>query len=146
MKSWRIRKDRDARKEWRQEEKGATEDDMVGWHHWLIGHGFEQIQETAQDREAWHVAVHVVTESQTWQSDWTSIATHVNHDFADPQMPGKGTMWGACLCVWVHSLRSMSVRLLMLLLVEVVCPFSFVFSAPLDEYTLSSHAPLWLGM
>ena len=32
----------DAGKEWRQEEKGTTEDEMVGWHHWLNGHEFEQ--------------------------------------------------------------------------------------------------------
>ena len=37
-----IRKDPDAGKEWRQEEKGTTEDEMVGWHHWLDGHEFEQ--------------------------------------------------------------------------------------------------------
>ena len=37
-----IRKDPDAGKDWRQEEKGTTEDEMVGWHHWLSGHQFEQ--------------------------------------------------------------------------------------------------------
>ena len=36
-----ISKDCDARKDWGQEEKGMTEDEMVGWHHWLNGHGFE---------------------------------------------------------------------------------------------------------
>ena len=41
-KSWLIRKDPDAGKDWRQEEKGMTEDEMVGWHHWLDGHEFEQ--------------------------------------------------------------------------------------------------------
>ena len=41
-KSWLIGKDPDAGKEWRQEEKGMTEDEMVGWHHWLYGHEFEQ--------------------------------------------------------------------------------------------------------
>ena len=41
-KNWLIGKDRDAGKDWRQEEKGMTEDEMVGWHHWLNGHGFEQ--------------------------------------------------------------------------------------------------------
>ena len=35
-------KDSDAGKDWRQEEKGTTEDEMVGWHHWLNGHEFEQ--------------------------------------------------------------------------------------------------------
>ena len=40
VKSWLIWKDLDAGKDWRQEEKGTTEDEMVGWHHWLDGHGF----------------------------------------------------------------------------------------------------------
>ena len=39
-KSWLIGKDPDAGKDWRQEEKGTTEDEMVGWHHWLNGHKF----------------------------------------------------------------------------------------------------------
>ena len=39
-KSWLIGKDPDAGKDWGQEEKGTTEDEMVGWHHWLNGHGF----------------------------------------------------------------------------------------------------------
>ena len=41
VKSWLIRKDSDARKDWGQEEKGMTEDEMVGWHHWLDGCEFE---------------------------------------------------------------------------------------------------------
>ena len=41
-KSWLIGKDPDAGKDWRQEEKGTTEDKMVGWHHWLNGHESEQ--------------------------------------------------------------------------------------------------------
>ena len=39
-KNWLIGKDPDAGKDWRQEEKGMTENEMVGWHHWLDGHGF----------------------------------------------------------------------------------------------------------
>ena len=42
MKNWLIGKDADAGKDWRQQEKGMTEDEMVGWHHWLSGHEFEQ--------------------------------------------------------------------------------------------------------
>ena len=41
VKSWLIGKDRDAGKDWRQEEKGTTEDEMVGWHHQLNGHESE---------------------------------------------------------------------------------------------------------
>ena len=40
LKSWLIWKDPDAGKDWGQEEKGMIEDEMVGWHHWLNGHGF----------------------------------------------------------------------------------------------------------
>ena len=42
VKSWLTRKDPGAGKDWRQEEKGMTEDEMIGWHHWLNGHEFEQ--------------------------------------------------------------------------------------------------------
>ena len=41
-KNWLIGKDPEAGKDWRQEEKGTTEDEMVGWHHWLDGHEFDQ--------------------------------------------------------------------------------------------------------
>ena len=39
--NWFIWKDPDAGKDWMQEKKGTTEDEMVGWHHWLNGHEFE---------------------------------------------------------------------------------------------------------
>ena len=42
VKNWLIGKDPDAGKDWKQEEKGMAEDEMVGWHHWLSGHEFEQ--------------------------------------------------------------------------------------------------------
>ena len=41
-KRWLIGKDPNAGKDWGQEEKGVTEDELVGWHHWLDGHEFEQ--------------------------------------------------------------------------------------------------------
>ena len=40
--NWLIGKHPDAGKDWRQEEKGMTEDEMAGWHYWLNGHEFEQ--------------------------------------------------------------------------------------------------------
>ena len=66
-----IWKDPDTGKDWRREEKGMTEDEMVGWHHRLNRHEFEQ--EMVKDREAWSAAVHVVPKSWTWLSDWTTI-------------------------------------------------------------------------
>ena len=64
MKSQLIGKDPDAGKDGGQEEKGVTEDEMVGWHHRLNRHEFEQVWGAAMDREAWCV-VHEVTKSQT---------------------------------------------------------------------------------
>ena len=70
-KSWLIAKDPDAGKDWGQEEKGTTEDEMVGWHHWLNEHG--GLQELVMDREAWHAIVHGVAKSWTQLSDWTKL-------------------------------------------------------------------------
>ena len=68
VKNWLVGKDPDAGKDWRQV-KGMTEDEMVGWHHQLNGHEFEQ---APGDREAWHAAVHGVANSQTRLSNWTT--------------------------------------------------------------------------
>ena len=71
-KSWLIGKVPDVGKDWGQEEKGATEDEMFGWHNRLNGNEFEQIQEIVINREAWCTAVPGVTKSGTWLSDWTT--------------------------------------------------------------------------
>ena len=68
-KSWLIWKDPDAGNDWKQEEKGMTEDKMVGWHHWLDEREFELLQELVMDREAWHAAVHGVAKSRSRLSD-----------------------------------------------------------------------------
>jgi len=83
-KSWLIWKDPDAGKDWGQE-KGTTEDEMVGWHHRLKGHGFGWTSGVGDGqgglaccgswglREAWHAVVHGVSKSWTWLSDWTEL-------------------------------------------------------------------------
>ena len=66
-----IGKDPYAGKDWGQEEKGTTEDEMAGWQHWLNGHKLSKLQEIVKGREAWYAVAHGVAKSQTWLSDWT---------------------------------------------------------------------------
>ena len=63
-KSWLIGKDPDAGKDWRQKEKRAVEDEMVGWHHWLMDMNLSKLQEMVKDRGAWHAEVHGVTKTE----------------------------------------------------------------------------------
>ena len=72
LKKWLIRKDPDAGKDWRQEEKGTTEDEIVGWHHDSMDMNLSKLWEMVKDREAWHAAIHGVTKNWTWLSGWTT--------------------------------------------------------------------------
>ena len=72
-KSSLIREDPDAEKNWSQEEKGTTEDEMVGIHHQVNGHEFEQLWEMVKDRETWCAVVHGVAKSWTWLSDCNNL-------------------------------------------------------------------------
>ena len=60
VKNCFIWKNPDAGKDWSQEEKGMTEDEMVGWHQWLEGYVSEQASGLVMNRKALHAAVHGV--------------------------------------------------------------------------------------
>ena len=105
-----IRKDLDAGTDWRQEEKGMTEDEMVGWHHQLNGHEFEQTPGVGdgQGRLAccrpWSHKESDRTEQLNWSSQlvlfllWVSIGKKKKHILRVVSQTLFGTKWG-------HSLR-----------------------------------------
>ena len=76
VKSWITGKDPDGGKDWGQEEKGMTEDEMVGWHHWPNGHELEQTPGDGEEQGPLSAAAPGVTKSQTQLSDWPT--THAS--------------------------------------------------------------------
>ena len=90
-KSLLIRRDPDVGKDCRQEEKGPTEDQMVGWYHRLTRHEFSQMA-MVKDREPWHAAVPGVAKSQIQLSDWphnnNMWPVAVNHPWSLESSPG----------------------------------------------------------
>ena len=69
VKNWLIGKDPDAGKDWGQEEKGETEDEMVGQQHWLNGHEFEQTPGVGDWQGDLAAAVHGIAKNRTRLSD-----------------------------------------------------------------------------
>ena len=74
---------------WGQEEKRATENEMVGWHQQLNGHKSEQTLGDSGGQRSLVAAVHGVTKSCTWLSDWTTIDVEIHI-----------TLWGLSELLW----------------------------------------------
>ena len=73
VKNWLTGKDPNGGKDWRQEEKGTTEDEMVGWHHRLDGHESEYALRVGDGQEGLACCSPWGQKIQTQLSDWTEL-------------------------------------------------------------------------
>ena len=112
VKSWLIWKDPDAGKDWGQEEKGTTEDDMVRWHHWLNGHGFGWTPGVGNGQGSlacccsWGHKESDMTE----RLNWTELSWNFNHGYEIEtyyfSLRGQKWVLNSALSLWKYCVHS----------------------------------------
>ena len=138
VKNWLIEKDSDTRKDWRWEEKGTTEDEMVGWPPRLNGHEFEQASGVGDGQGSlaccrpWDCKESDMTEQQpNWRSEFSQVHVYIFSIFqgpvrsiflqlaslSSPHCTSLYLIWSVwlrvcvCVCVWFFPLSFLQVYL-----------------------------------
>ena len=122
-----IAKDPDTGKDWRQKEKRAAEDEMVGWHHDSVDMNLSKLWEMVKDREAWHSAVHGVSKIQTRLSNWNN---NNNGLYRDNQAKPRSLKWALIQYEWSP-------------FICFYCCCLFILTAPHSLWDLSSLSRKW---
>ena len=108
-KSWLIGKDPDAGRDWGQEEKGTTEDEMAGWHHWLYGRESEWTPGVGDGQgglacyDSWGHKESDTTERLNWLTNWCWERLKVGGEGDDRGWDGWMASLTQWTCVWVNS-------------------------------------------
>ena len=111
-KNWLIWKGPDAGKDWRQEEKGRTEDEMVGWHHWLNGHEFEWALGVGDGQGSLACCRLWGHKELTWLSNWTEL-----------NLLGKMASKLLNMVCWYNKEKTVSNIFIYLVLIFAVIPY-----------------------
>ena len=143
-KSWLIGKDSDAGRDWGQEEKGTPEDEMAGWHHRLMDLSLRELQELVMDREAWHAAIHGVTKSWKWLSDWTElvctsvICTCIKNEVQETGFPMIVLKW-LYYKLFIYILSSLKIKWPVILPAKVALFANDRRNVIWDVHTMANH-------
>ena len=105
VKNWLIWKDPDTGKDWRQEEKGMTEDEMVGWHHQLDGHECEQTLGVGDGQGSLECCGPWGRRQSDRISDWTELAVEMIFFFLLVTNPSTVSSWPPS-CIEIQHLRA----------------------------------------
>ena len=128
-KNWLIGRDSGVGKDWRQEEKGMTEDEMVGWHHWLNGHEYKQAPGIGDGEGSlaccspWGHKESVTTE----RLDWTELSLSLLQEIFSTQGSNPGLLH--CRCILYQLNHKGSPRILE----RLAYPFSGGWIFPTQE-------------
>ena len=109
-KNWLTGKDFDAGKDWRQEEKGMTEDEMAGWHHWLDGQEFEQ-DPGVGDGQGRLAYCSPWDRKETWLRDWTELSWASQVALEVKNLPANENVIVAGSITWSRKCKSTPVFL-----------------------------------
>ena len=113
VKSWLIGKDPGSGKDWGQEEKKVTKDEVVGWHHGLNGREFEQASGDGEGQGSLACCNLWVTKTRTWLSNWTTpLILFLSMASATSMLPNPLTSFQFYffICVWTFWLVTHSFK------------------------------------
>jgi len=142
-KSWLIWKDSDAGKDWRQEEKGMTDDEMVGWHHQLDAHEFEWTPVVGDGQggltccDSWGHKESDTTERLNWTEQWVMLSIFLCVCWVSAYLLWRNVCLGLLPIFWLGCFSDVELYELVIIL-EInplsVASFAVIFSH--SEYYL----------